>query len=98
MACEDGPQVVFSEIDLCFCSDLVLKRVINVEKKTKAGVGSRYLLEIEMEDKEGKNVLISKYFYTTYNKRYPELPGLCNPVDFGWDPEVKVHVILTGQK
>ncbi|XP_017350128.1 beta-1,4-N-acetylgalactosaminyltransferase 3 [Ictalurus punctatus] len=76
-------------------SDLVLKRVINVEKKTKAGVGSRYLLEIEMEDKEGKNVLISKYFYTTYNKRYPELPGLCNPVDFGWDPEVKVHVILT---
>ncbi|KAF4079591.1 hypothetical protein AMELA_G00179830, partial [Ameiurus melas] len=76
-------------------SDLVLKRVINVEKKTKAGVGSRYLLEIEMEDKEGKNVLISKYFYTTYNKRYPELPGLCNPTDFRWDPEVKVHVILT---
>ncbi|XP_034168961.1 beta-1,4-N-acetylgalactosaminyltransferase 3 isoform X2 [Pangasianodon hypophthalmus] len=76
-------------------SDLVLKRVLNVEKKTKAGVGSRYLLEMEMEDKEGKNVLISKYFYTTHNQRYPELPGLCSPTDFPWNPEAKVHVILT---
>lgn len=69
-----------------------------MEKKTKVGVGSRYLLEMEMEDKEGKNVLISNYFYTTYNQRYPELPGLCRPTNFAWNPDVKVHVILTGQK
>lgn len=71
--------------------------MLNVEKKTKAHVGSRYLLEMEMEDKEGKSVLISKYFYTTQNQRYPE-PGLCSPTDFIWNTEVKVHVILTGQK
>lgn len=90
-----------SELDFFFkylCSDLVLKRVVNVEKKTKPDVGSRYLLEMEMEDKEGKNFLISKYFYTTRNERYPELPGLCSPTDFAWKPEVKVHVIVTGQK
>ncbi|KAM9468380.1 beta-1,4-N-acetylgalactosaminyltransferase 3-like [Clarias gariepinus] len=76
-------------------SDLALKHVLNVEKKTKTGVGSRYLLEMEMEDTEGRSVLISKYFYTTRNQRYPELPGLCSPTDFSWDPDVKVHVILT---
>lgn len=69
-----------------------------MEKKTKAGVGSRFLLEIEMEDKQGKNFLMSKYFYTTNNKNNPELPGLCSPEDFSWNPEAKVHVVLTGQK
>lgn len=77
---------------------MVLKQVLNVEKKTKANVGSRYLLEVEMEDKEGNNFLISKYFYTTVNQTYPELPGLCIPTGFTWNPEVTVHVILTGQK
>ncbi|XP_058273534.1 beta-1,4-N-acetylgalactosaminyltransferase 3-like isoform X1 [Hemibagrus wyckioides] len=76
-------------------SELFMKRVLNVERKTKAGVGSRYLMEIEMEDKKGKNVLISKYLYSTMNQRNPELPGLCSPINFDWNPEVKVHVILT---
>ncbi|XP_060759012.1 beta-1,4-N-acetylgalactosaminyltransferase 3-like [Neoarius graeffei] len=76
-------------------SDLVLKRVLNIEKKTRADVGSRYLMEMEMENKEGKNVLISQYYYSTSNQNYPELPGLCSPADFNWNPEVKVHVILT---
>ncbi|GAA6089705.1 beta-1,4-N-acetylgalactosaminyltransferase 3-like isoform X2 [Tachysurus ichikawai] len=76
-------------------SELIIKRVLNMEKKTKAGVGSRFLLEIEMEDKQGKNFLMSKYFYTTNNKNNPELPGLCSPEDFSWNPEAKVHVVLT---
>ncbi|KAK3518096.1 hypothetical protein QTP70_033321 [Hemibagrus guttatus] len=81
-------------------SELLVKRVLNVEKKTKFGVGSRYLLEIEMEDKKGKNFLISKYFYTTKNQRNPELPGLCSPVHFSWNPEGKwvIHFINEMQK
>ncbi|KAF7694074.1 hypothetical protein HF521_007827 [Silurus meridionalis] len=75
--------------------DLVLKKVMNVEKKTKAGVGSRYLLEMKMEDKEGKTVLISKYFYTTSSQINSGLPGLCIPTDFTWNPKAMVNVILT---
>ncbi|XP_027022456.1 beta-1,4-N-acetylgalactosaminyltransferase 3-like isoform X2 [Tachysurus fulvidraco] len=75
--------------------ELIIKQVINVEKKTKAGVGSRFLLEVEMEDKHGRNFLMSNYFYTTKNKKNPELPALCSPEHFSWDPEAKVHVILT---
>lgn len=82
------------------CSDLVIKRVLNVEKKSNDAIGSRYLLELELIDPQGKTILLSKYFYATKDKNkkeIPEVPTLCSPKGFSWRPEVTVHVILAGQ-
>lgn len=82
------------------CSDLVIKRVLNVEKRTDNATVSRYMLELELEDKQGKNMLLSKYFYATKDKnkgRNPKVPTLCSPNGFSWKPEATVHVILAGQ-
>ncbi|XP_017350399.1 beta-1,4-N-acetylgalactosaminyltransferase 3 [Ictalurus punctatus] len=78
-------------------SDLVIKRVLNVEKRTDNATVSRYMLELELEDKQGKNMLLSKYFYATKDKnkgRNPKVPTLCSPNGFSWNPEATVHVIL----
>ncbi|XP_062866310.1 beta-1,4-N-acetylgalactosaminyltransferase 3-like [Trichomycterus rosablanca] len=76
-------------------NDLILKRVLNVEKKANSTKGySRYLLELEMENGQGQNVLISKYFYATSQKTNEKLPALCSPKDFSWNPEAKVSVIM----
>ncbi|KAG7320231.1 hypothetical protein KOW79_016084 [Hemibagrus wyckioides] len=77
--------------------DLVLKRVINVEKKTDDAVGSRYLLELELENTQGDIILLSKYFYALKdknNKKNPERPTLYSPKGFSWNPDTIVHVIL----
>lgn len=82
------------------CSDLVIKHVLNVEKKSDDAVGVRYLLELELEDRQGKNFLLSKYVYTTEDKnkqKNQEVPTLCSPKGFAWRPEATVHVILAGQ-
>ncbi|XP_060758924.1 beta-1,4-N-acetylgalactosaminyltransferase 3 [Neoarius graeffei] len=78
-------------------SDLVIKHVLNVEKKSDDAVGVRYLLELELEDRQGKNFLLSKYVYTTEDKnkqKNQEVPTLCSPKGFAWRPEATVHVIL----
>ncbi|XP_047659689.1 beta-1,4-N-acetylgalactosaminyltransferase 3 isoform X2 [Tachysurus fulvidraco] len=77
--------------------DLVLKRVLNVEKKTDDAIGSRFLLELELENPQGDIILLSKYFFATKSKnkwKNPERPSLCNPKGFSWNPDAKVHVIL----
>lgn len=82
------------------CRDLVLKRVLNVEKKTDDALGSRFLLELELENRQGDIILLSKYFFATKYKnkgKNPERPSLCNPKGFSWNPDAKVHVILAGQ-
>ncbi|KAK2832453.1 hypothetical protein Q7C36_015915 [Tachysurus vachellii] len=78
--------------------DLVLKRVLNVEKKTDDALGSRFLLELELENTQGDIILLSKYFFATKYKnkgKNPERPSLCSPKGFSWNPDAKVHVILT---
>ncbi|XP_062866206.1 beta-1,4-N-acetylgalactosaminyltransferase 3-like, partial [Trichomycterus rosablanca] len=74
-------------------NDLVLKRVLNVEKKYNDTEGTRYLIELEMENREGKSVLMSKYLYSGAMKNGDPLV-LCNAKGFAWNPEVTVHVIL----
>lgn len=81
------------------CRDLVLKRVLNAERKTDNAVGSRYLLELELENTQGDIILLSKYFYALKdnNNKNPERPTLCSPKGFSWSPDTIVHVILAGQ-
>ncbi|XP_072530328.1 beta-1,4-N-acetylgalactosaminyltransferase 3-like [Salminus brasiliensis] len=82
-------------------SDLVLKRVLNVERRVDSEVGTRYLLELELEDGQAQNMLLSRYFFvekTTSKQGSPvsvHMPALCSPRDFSWNPTVKVNVILT---
>ncbi|XP_066524153.1 beta-1,4-N-acetylgalactosaminyltransferase 3-like [Hoplias malabaricus] len=76
-------------------SDLALKRVLNVEKRVDGDAGARYFLELELEDGKGQNLVMSKYFYVTTNKGNPDLTVLCSPQGFSWNPEARVHVILT---
>ncbi|KAG9280437.1 beta-1,4-N-acetylgalactosaminyltransferase 3-like isoform X2 [Astyanax mexicanus] len=81
-------------------SDLVLKRVLNVERKEDRDVGSRYLLELELEDGQNQILMVSQYFYVekSSSKEGPvsvEWLSLCSPQDFSWDPSVRVDVLLT---
>ncbi|XP_072530289.1 beta-1,4-N-acetylgalactosaminyltransferase 3-like isoform X2 [Salminus brasiliensis] len=82
-------------------SELVLKRVLNVERRVDSEVGTRYLLELELEDGQAQNMLLSRYFFvekTTSKQGSPvsvHMPALCSPRDFSWNPTVKVNVILT---
>ncbi|XP_072530290.1 beta-1,4-N-acetylgalactosaminyltransferase 3 [Salminus brasiliensis] len=76
-------------------SNLVLKRILNVERRVDDTVGTRYLLELELEDDEGESRLLSEYFYANPNKEgNAESPSLCSPKDFSWDPKARVNVIL----
>ncbi|XP_017552456.1 beta-1,4-N-acetylgalactosaminyltransferase 3 [Pygocentrus nattereri] len=83
-------------------SELVLKRIVNVEKRVDGDAGGRYLLELELEDAKGQNMLLSRYFHVTTNKEgSPELPepiSFCSPEDFSWNPAARVHVILPVKK
>ncbi|KAI4899814.1 hypothetical protein NFI96_013766, partial [Prochilodus magdalenae] len=79
-------------------SELVLKRILNVEKRMDGDVNGRYLLELELEDRQGQNMLLSRYFYVTKNKEdnpeSPQPPALCSSQGFSWNPAATVNVIL----
>ncbi|KAF5907970.1 beta-1,4-N-acetylgalactosaminyltransferase 3-like, partial [Clarias magur] len=78
-------------------SDLHIKRVLNVEKKSNETTGTRYLMELELQNTEGKRFLFSKYLYVRKEKKIeknPGLPKLCSPKGFSWNQEATVHVIL----
>ncbi|KAI4899815.1 hypothetical protein NFI96_013767 [Prochilodus magdalenae] len=78
-------------------SELTLKRILNVEKRVDGDVNGRYLLELELEDGRGQNMLLSRYFYATVNQEDPEshgAPTLCSSQDFSWNPAARVNVIL----
>ncbi|KAL6459866.1 hypothetical protein MHYP_G00316250 [Metynnis hypsauchen] len=78
-------------------SELVLKSIVNVEKRVDGDAG-RYLLELELEDVHGQNMLLSRYFHVTPNKEgSPDLlepVSFCSPEDFSWNPAARVNIIL----
>uniref|UniRef100_A0A672ILD3 Beta-1,4-N-acetylgalactosaminyltransferase n=1 Tax=Salarias fasciatus TaxID=181472 RepID=A0A672ILD3_SALFA len=80
-----------------------LMRVINVVKRVDGFTGSRYLLELELKDVNGRILRLSHYIYAlirqprhrdVHLKRPKPQILLCNPVGFRWNPSATVHFIV----
>lgn len=74
-------------------------------KRADGDHGSRYLLELEVEDGNGKALRLSYYVYRSAkptlinpsNSSQPlNQPILCNPVGLEWNPAATVHIVLAG--
>lgn len=82
-----------------------LVRVVNVVKRVDGIQGSRYLLELQLKDVDGKLLRLSHYIYALirhsrqrskgfgFQRQQPQLV-LCNPVGFRWNPVATVHFIV----
>uniref|UniRef100_A0A673C242 Hexosyltransferase n=1 Tax=Sphaeramia orbicularis TaxID=375764 RepID=A0A673C242_9TELE len=82
-----------------------LVRVVNVVKRVDGIQGSRYLLELQLKDVDGKLLRLSHYIYALirhsrqrskgfgFQRQQPQLV-LCNPVGFRWNPIATVHFIV----
>lgn len=86
------------------CRSFSLVRVVNVVKRVDGVLGSRYLLELELEDLSGRRLRLSRYIYVLVrhgngrlSKPQPQLL-LCNPVGFLWNASATVHFIVPGTK
>ncbi|XP_071356501.1 beta-1,4-N-acetylgalactosaminyltransferase 3 [Trachinotus anak] len=82
-----------------------LEHVVNIVKRVDKAKGSRYLLELEVKDVNGKLLRLSQYIYSlnlhdtpssgdfTSEHPKPELL-LCNPVGLRWNPAATVHFVV----
>uniref|UniRef100_A0A8C1Y8H4 Beta-1,4-N-acetylgalactosaminyltransferase n=1 Tax=Cyprinus carpio TaxID=7962 RepID=A0A8C1Y8H4_CYPCA len=74
-------------------SEYSLLRVLNVVQREDNGVGSRYLVELELVGPQGQKVLVSRYVYApSQDSRKPTI--LCSPKAFSWNPTATVHIIV----
>lgn len=89
------------------CRNFTLVRVVNVVKRVDAVQGSRYLLELEVEDPRGQLLRLAHYIYSLmdnnkddkmdFSTQQPKTQLLlCNPVGFRWNPAATVHFIVPG--
>ncbi|MEQ2270057.1 hypothetical protein XENORESO_014406 [Xenotaenia resolanae] len=98
-------RIYFYFIFDCACRRFTLVRVINIVKRVDGYRGSRYLLELELKDGNGKLLRLTHYIYVLmrhkaqrnrdfiFQRSQPE-PVLCNPVGFRWNPDAAVHFIV----
>ncbi|KAA0721161.1 Beta-1,4-N-acetylgalactosaminyltransferase 3 [Triplophysa tibetana] len=71
-----------------------LLRVLNVVRRQDNGKGSRYLVELELVGSQGQKVLVSRYVYAKQTETPQQLPTLCSPKQFNWNPSATVHVVV----
>jgi len=77
-------------------SDYSLLRVVNVVRREDQGVGSRYLMELELVGPHGQKVLVSRYVYALAEESSKQM-FLCSPKAFNWNPSATVHIIVAGK-
>ncbi|XP_039524399.1 beta-1,4-N-acetylgalactosaminyltransferase 3 isoform X2 [Pimephales promelas] len=73
--------------------DYSLLRVVNVVRREDQGVGSRYLMELELVGPHGQKVLVSRYVYALAEESSKQM-FLCSPKAFNWNPSATVHIIV----
>ncbi|XP_056116395.1 beta-1,4-N-acetylgalactosaminyltransferase 3 isoform X2 [Rhinichthys klamathensis goyatoka] len=73
--------------------DYSLLRVVNVVRREDKGVGSRYLVELELVGPHGQKVLVSRYVYALTEESSEQM-FLCSPKAFNWNPSATVHIIV----
>uniref|UniRef100_A0A673KDQ6 Hexosyltransferase n=1 Tax=Sinocyclocheilus rhinocerous TaxID=307959 RepID=A0A673KDQ6_9TELE len=80
-----------------------LERIVNIEKKPDYNRGSRYILELDLQEASGHHLRLVQYIYVKrtedrgFHKKQKaqdtELK-LCNPYSFYWNPTATVHFIV----
>ncbi|XP_077090122.1 beta-1,4-N-acetylgalactosaminyltransferase 3 [Siphateles boraxobius] len=73
--------------------DFSLLRVVNVVRREDKGVGSRYLVELELVGPLVQKVLVSRYVYALDEDSSKQM-FLCSPKAFNWNPSATVHIIV----
>nr|XP_023671860.1 beta-1,4-N-acetylgalactosaminyltransferase 3-like isoform X2 [Paramormyrops kingsleyae] len=83
-----------------------LLRVLNVEKRLDGAQGSRYLLELEVRDRGGATLRLSRYVYLMQVRSTSQADGgarsrpgrlepvLCHPLGLSWNPVATVHFVI----
>uniref|UniRef100_A0A8C1IKX6 Beta-1,4-N-acetylgalactosaminyltransferase n=1 Tax=Cyprinus carpio TaxID=7962 RepID=A0A8C1IKX6_CYPCA len=80
-----------------------LERIVNIEKKPDYNRGSRYLLELDLQEASGRHLRLVQYIYVKrtedqgFHKKQKGQDAelkLCNPYSFYWNPTATVHFII----
>uniref|UniRef100_A0A671LJE7 Beta-1,4-N-acetylgalactosaminyltransferase n=1 Tax=Sinocyclocheilus anshuiensis TaxID=1608454 RepID=A0A671LJE7_9TELE len=80
-----------------------LERIVNIEKKPDYNRGSRYLLELDLQEASGRHLRLVQYIYVKrtedrgFHKKQKAQDAelkLCNPYSFYWNPTATVHFIV----
>ncbi|XP_066541753.1 beta-1,4-N-acetylgalactosaminyltransferase 3 [Hoplias malabaricus] len=98
-------QAFMDKLDRKYPRQFSLQHIVNVEKRVDVSRGSRYLLELELEEWPGRRVRLAHYVYVLQNPERSKRQGinmqradlqlrLCNPLGFQWNPKATVHFIV----
>lgn len=83
--------------------------MLNVEKRLDGAQGSRYLLELEVRDRDGATLRLSRYVYVMQIRSTSQADGgarsrlgrleavLCYPLGLSWNPVATVHFVIPGE-
>ncbi|KAF4101136.1 beta-1,4-N-acetylgalactosaminyltransferase 3 [Onychostoma macrolepis] len=96
-------EAFMTKLNKKFPRQFSLERIVNIEKKPDYNRGSRYLLELDLQEASGRHLRLVQYIYVKRTEdrgsgkkqkaRDAELK-LCNPYSFYWNPTATVHFIV----